>query len=246
MNKYSMSIWGVVHVLKIDGVQSGYDRILVLDDLSLDVKQGELLGLMGRNGAGKTTTLKTIMGEIPLRAGAILLDGQDLAGRSTYDRVRQRIAYVPQGRRIFKALSVRDNIRVAAHGANRHAWREAVDEMFQQFPVLAEKARQPGGQLSGGQQQLLALARALVSRPKLLLLDEPTEGLQPSIILQIGEIIKGLSKTGMTIVLVEQNLEFATDLAQRICILDHGAVVHSGPPAIVRDSVDLQHEFLGL
>lgn len=220
---------------------------MVIDELSMRVRPGELVGLMGRNGAGKTTTMKAIIGELPLRAGAIHLDGSDVSQLAVHERILAGIAYVPQGRHIFRTLSVEDNIRVAAHGAGLKAWRDVVERAFDDFPLLRDKAAQPGGQLSGGQQQLLAIARALVSSPKLLLLDEPSEGLQPSIIQQIGQVISDLSaRRGIATLLVEQNLDFATDVVSRVCIMEHGRIVLSDTAAAVRGSTEIQHEFLGL
>lgn len=234
-------------MLHVDKVRTGYGKSMVVEDLTLEVGAGELVGLMGRNGAGKTTTLKTIIGELPARDGAIHLGGVDVTGIPVHGRVHRGMAYVPQGRHIFPTLSVRDNIRVAAHGAGRTAWRDVVDEMYAEFPILGDKSTQPGGQLSGGQQQLLALARALVSSPKLLLLDEPSEGLQPSIIAQIGQVISDLSANrGIAILLVEQNFDFATDVASRVCIMEHGQIVLSDTAAAVKDNAEVQHEFLGL
>lgn len=236
-----------MQVLRIDQVRAGYGKSTVIDDLSMQIGPGELVGLMGRNGAGKTTTLKTVIGELRTRAGTIHLGDLDVTQVPVHERIHGGIAYVPQGRHIFRALSVRDNIRVAAHGAGVKAWTEVVEQAFEEFPVLRKKAGQPGGQLSGGQQQLLAIARALVASPKLLLLDEPSEGLQPSIIQQIGQVVSDLSASrGIAILLVEQNLDFATDLVSRVCIMEHGQIVLSDTARAIKDSAEIQHEFLGL
>lgn len=234
-------------MLRIDQVRSGYGKSMVLEDLTMHVGPGELVGLMGRNGAGKTTALKTVVGQLPARAGSIHLDGADVTRLPVHHRVRRGIGYVPQGRHIFPALSVRDNIRVAAHGAGLNPWRDVVERTFDDFPVLRDKGGQPGGQLSGGQQQLLAIARALVSSPSLLLLDEPSEGLQPSIIHQIAQVISDLAtERGIAILLVEQNLDFATGVVSRVCIMEHGRIVLSDHAETIRDNADIQHEFLGL
>lgn len=236
-----------MQVLRIDQVRAGYGKTMVVDDLSMTVGPGELVGLMGRNGAGKTTTLRTIIGEIPARLGAIHLDGSNVTRLAVHQRIHRGMAYVPQGRHIFRTLSVRDNIRVAAHGAGLNGWRDAVEQAFEEFPILRQKATQPGGQLSGGQQQLLAIARALVASPTLLLLDEPSEGLQPSTIHQIGQVISDLSASrGIAILLVEQNLDFATDLVSRVCIMEHGRIALSDTAEAIKGSADVQHEYLGL
>jgi urea ABC transporter ATP-binding protein UrtE len=234
-------------MLRVDQIRAGYGKSMVLEDLTMEVGAGELVGLMGRNGAGKTTALKTVIGQLSARAGAIHLEGTDVTRLPVHDRVRRGIGYVPQGRHIFPTLSVRDNIRVAAHGAGLKAWRDVVERTFEELPVLRDKAAQPGGQLSGGQQQLLAIARALVSSPRLLLLDEPSEGLQPSIIHQIAQVISDLSvNRGIAVLLVEQNLDFATGLVTRVCIMDNGQIVLSDRAESIKGNVDLQHEFLGL
>lgn len=234
-------------VLRLDGVVSGYGKSMVLEGFSVDVRPGELLALMGRNGAGKTTALKTIIGELPVKQGDIFLDGQQLNNKPVHNRIRQGIGYVPQGRRMFRSLTVHDNIRVAAHGIGITNWRPVVARLFDEFPGLADKSAQLGGELSGGQQQQLALARALVGDPKILLLDEPSEGIQPSIVLQIGEIIVNLLKSrDMSVLLVEQNLDFATDIASRVCLVSHGQVVLETSPEEVRQDVRLQQEYLGL
>ncbi len=234
-------------MLRIEGLRAGYGKSMVLEGLDLHVAEGEVLGLLGRNGTGKTTTLRAIMGEIPIRAGATEFAGADLAKLKMHERVGCGIAYVPQGRHIFAALSVRDNLRVSANGAGINAWRPAVEEMFDEFPVLRDKASQAGGQLSGGQQQLLALARALISSPRLVLLDEPSEGLQPSIITSIGQVItKARESRGVTFVLVEQNLDFVTSVATRIAIMEKGTIVLSESPEVVQRRPDIQHAYLGL
>ncbi|MCL2802630.1 MAG: ABC transporter ATP-binding protein [Micrococcales bacterium] len=234
-------------MLKVSQVTSGYKRTMVLDNCSLEVKPGEIAGLLGRNGVGKSTALKTIMGLLPVKSGTITFDGQEITNERTHRRARRGIAYVPQGRQIFAGMSVQDNIKVACHGAGVAKPSVVVNEVLANFEMLNEKKDQPGGELSGGQQQILAIARALVSKPKLLLLDEPSEGIQPTIVQQIGEIIADLaSDQGISVLLVEQNFDFVTSIVGRLFVMDSGRIVHSGPPAELRANEAMQQEYLGL
>jgi ABC-type branched-subunit amino acid transport system ATPase component len=184
---------------------------------------------------------------LPLRTGAIYFDGEDLGRVPTHGRVRKGLAYVPQGRDIFPRLSVLENLRVAAHGSGRKNWRGEIDGVLSEFPVLAARQHQRGGSLSGGQQQMLALARALVTAPRCILLDEPTEGIQPSIVMEIADIVHGLAeRRGLTVVLVEQNLDFATRLASRAYLMEKGSIVRELSSRDILDDRDLQHEYLGV
>jgi urea transport system ATP-binding protein len=212
-------------------VDVAYGRTQVVFGVSLDVPSGSLTCLMGRNGVGKTTLLNTVMGLLPARRGRILLDGEDITKAITYKRARKGIGYVPQGHQVFPGLTVRENLNVVferARGGDADAINDAVDV----FPALAMMMNRPAGLLSGGQAQQLAIARALVTRPTLLVLDEPTEGIQPSIIMQIEDAIAQLHRTGeMTILLVEQYVEFALRLAQRYAVMDSGRIERSGEVA---------------
>jgi urea ABC transporter ATP-binding protein UrtE len=234
-------------VLKLEGVTAGYGQTTVLEGLDLEVEEGEMVAVLGRNGVGKTTMLRAIMGQIPLSGGRIAFAGHEVGRLPVHRRARLGLGYVPQGREIFPALSVRDNLAVAAHAVGRRDWPAAVEELFAEFPVLRPKAGDRGGSLSGGQQQILALARALMTRPKLLLLDEPSEGIQPSIVAEIAEIVQSLNETrGIAVVLVEQNLDFAGRLARRACLMDHGRVVRELPADELLRDRDLQHEYMGV
>jgi urea ABC transporter ATP-binding protein UrtE len=234
-------------MLSVHGLQSGYGNTMIVRDFDFEIKAGEKVGLLGRNGVGKTTALKTMIGLIASRKGEIRLDGQDITRLPAYMRAKAGMAYVPQGRMIFSSLSVQDNIKVSAYGAGISDVDAAIAAMYEQFPILFEKRKQPGGQLSGGQQQILAIARALVSNPKLILLDEPSEGIQPSIVAQIGEIITQLcEERGISIVLVEQNFDFAIKVVSKVFIMEKGKVVFSDNSSAVRDNVELQHKYLGL
>ena len=202
-------------LLKVQGLSARYGRVPVLNGISLEADAGEILGVLGHNGMGKTTLLKTLMGIVPASAGQMVFDGQDLGALKTSGRAQLGIGYVPQGRGIFPNLSVLDNLRmgVAAHDMDE---ADAVDRVLADFPRLERLLDRDGGALSGGEQQLLALARCLISEPDLILLDEPTEGIQPSIIDEIIALLKDLNqRTGITIVLVEQSLDFITALTDR-------------------------------
>ena len=214
--------------LSVEGVDLAYGAARVLRGVSLDAPVGRVTTVMGRNGVGKTSLLRAVMGQHPVSAGTVRWDGADITRLPPHARARRGIAIVPQGREIFPLLTVRENLETGFAPLPRRE-REVPDEIFSLFPVLREMTRRRGGDLSGGQQQQLAIARALVTRPRLLLLDEPTEGIQPSIIADIGRAIAYLRDRGdMAILLVEQYFEFARDLADSFHVMDRGAVVLSG------------------
>jgi urea transport system ATP-binding protein len=218
-------------MLKVQGVDLHYGAAQVLRGVELEVHKGEVTSLMGRNGVGKTTLLRAIVGHHPVSAGLIEWHGQTLNGLPPYERARRGIAIVPQGREIFPLLTVAENLQTGLAPLSKDQ-RQIDDEIFTLFPVLKTMLRRRGGDLSGGQQQQLAIGRALVTRPSLLVLDEPTEGIQPSIIKDIGRAIDYLRKKGeMAILLVEQYFEFARDLADRYAVMERGQVVLSGTRA---------------
>jgi urea transport system ATP-binding protein len=218
-------------MLKVQGVDLHYGAAQVLRGVELEVHKGEVTSLMGRNGVGKTTLLRAIAGHHPVSAGLIEWDGQTLNGLPPYERARRGIALVPQGREIFPLLTVAENLQTGL-APLKGPERQIDDEIFTLFPVLKSMLRRRGGDLSGGQQQQLAIGRALAMRPSLLVLDEPTEGIQPSIIKDIGRAIDYLRKKGeMAILLVEQYFEFARDLADRYAVMERGQVVLSGTRA---------------
>jgi urea ABC transporter ATP-binding protein UrtE len=234
-------------MLQVEGVTAGYGAGPVLTDLDFAVPAGRRVAVLGRNGVGKTTLLRTMVGEVRAKKGRILFEGTDVTGQPAHRRARLGIAYVPQGRDIFPGLSVLDNLRVAAYGTGRKRWQRQLDEVLDEFPILREKAKLPGGGLSGGQQQILALGRALMTEPKLLLLDEPSEGIQPSIVDQIAEHVQRVNRErGITVVIVEQNLEFATNVADHAYLMDKGRIVRELPAKDVLADRDLQHEYLGV
>ena len=219
-------------MLKVEGLNQYYGGSHILRNVGFEAKPGEVTVVLGRNGVGKTTLLKSLMGVVPVKTGSVVLDGTDLTRATSYDRVRAGIGYVPQGREIFGRLTVEENLRMGL--ASRPAGTAIPAELFELFPVLKQMIGRRGGDLSGGQQQQLAIARALAFGPKLLLLDEPTEGIQPSIIKDIGRVIRRLAEHGMNgqrmaVVLVEQYYDFAAELADRYIVMQRGEVIARGP-----------------
>jgi urea transport system ATP-binding protein len=221
-------------MLQVEGIQQYYGGSHILRNVSLAAEAGQITVVLGRNGVGKTTLLKSLMGVVPVKAGRILFDGRDITRLTPYERVRAGIGYVPQGREIFGRLTVEENLRMGL--AYLSGSTPIPPELFELFPVLKQMLRRRGGDLSGGQQQQLAIARALAAGPKLLILDEPTEGIQPSIIKDIGRVLRSLAMSGMkahagrplAIVLVEQYVDFAAELADRYLVLERGEVVQQG------------------
>ena len=207
-------------MLELQGVNAGYGAAQVLRDLSLRVEAGEILCLLGRNGAGKTTTMQTIMGLLPLMSGRITLDGQDIGSLPPHEVPRAGIGYIPQGRRLFAGLSVAQNLEIGLQV--RGAGKDVLEEVLDLFPRLRERMDQPAQTLSGGEQQMLATARALCIQPKALLLDEPTEGLQPSMIEAIRRVIVKMRKQGVAILLVEQRVDAVLSVADRVAFIENG------------------------
>jgi urea transport system ATP-binding protein len=215
-------------MLSVEDITLFYGASQALRGVTLAARPGRVTCVLGRNGVGKSSLLRAIMGLHPIRSGRLVWEGRDLARAAVHDRARLGIAYVPQGREIFPRLSVRENLETGFAPLPRGA-RVLPDEIFTLFPVLGDMLGRRGGDLSGGQQQQLAIARALVTRPRLLILDEPTEGIQPSIIKDIGRIIRALAESGkMSILLVEQYFDFARDLAHDFAVMDRGEVVLAG------------------
>jgi urea ABC transporter ATP-binding protein UrtE len=232
-----------VTLLVLEGVDVSRGGTPVLHDVAMEVGERESICLLGRNGMGKTTLLRTIMGLTPSAAGRIAFDGAEIERRRPHAIAAAGIGYVPQGRGIFSSLSVEDNLRVGSRG---RAAAGSLVEVYDLFPILAERRRQRGGTLSGGEQQLLAIARCLIARPKLLLLDEPTEGLQPTIVQQLRELLPTIrDRFGVACLLVEQNLDFAFGVAERGYVLERGAIALSGTVDELRDH-ELIIEYLGV
>ncbi|MCB9496764.1 MAG: urea ABC transporter ATP-binding subunit UrtE [Fibrobacteria bacterium] len=216
-------------MLEFRSIQQHYGSSHTLRDLQLEAREGEVTTVLGRNGTGKTTLLKAAMGLVPLTSGAVFWQGRDIGKASPEQRVGMGFGFVPQGREIFSRLTVEENIRMGMAALPYRQARTIPGELHELFPVLKDMRHRRGGDLSGGQQQQLAIARALAGRPKVLLLDEPTEGIQPSIIKHIGKVISSLrDRGGMVIVLVEQYYDFAAELADRYAVLSRGAVIQSG------------------
>jgi urea transport system ATP-binding protein len=214
-------------MLQVEGLNQYYGGSHILRNVALQADAGQVTVVLGRNGVGKTTLLKSLMGVVAIAGGRITLDGADIVRAAPYERVRRGIGYVPQGREIFGRLTVEDNLRMGL--ARRSGSAPIPNDLYEMFPVLKQMRGRRGGDLSGGQQQQLAIARALAAGPKLLILDEPTEGIQPSIIKDIGRVIRMLAdRGGMAILLVEQYVDFAAELADRYLVMERGEIVASG------------------
>jgi urea transport system ATP-binding protein len=214
-------------MLNVSHINQYYGGSHILRDVSLQAELGKVTVILGRNGVGKTSLLKSLMGLVPIRSGSMTFDGKDIHTLSPYERVQRGIGYVPQGREIFARLTVEENLRMGL--AYKPASTPVPAELYELFPVLKQMLKRRGGDLSGGQQQQLAIARALAAQPKLLILDEPTEGIQPSIIKDIGRVIRLLADRGsMAIVLVEQYYDFAQELADTYCVMQRGEVIAQG------------------
>ncbi|MDR3525256.1 MAG: ABC transporter ATP-binding protein [Acetobacteraceae bacterium] len=231
-----------IDALTLTDIDAYYGDSHVLHRVSLTLKQGELLALLGRNGAGKSTTLATVMGWLKPRPGRISVFGEQIGGLSPEAIVAKGVALVPQGRRIFPSLSVRENLIVAARGKGR--WD--MERVFDTFPRLRERKSQAAGSLSGGEQQMLAIGRALMSNPRVLMMDEPSEGLAPQIVAEVGRIIAGLREEGLSILLVEQNLDLAMSLANDVVILNTGRVAAFGNAADIARNQDVIDQNLGV
>jgi branched-chain amino acid transport system ATP-binding protein len=229
-------------VLEVAGIHTYYGDSHVLHGVSLAVADGEVLTILGRNGMGKTTLIRSIIGFTPPREGTVRLKGQDVAGWAPYRLVERGMALVPQGRRVFPSLSVRENLEVARSGNGR--W--TIERVYELFPRLRERAGNRANKLSGGEQQMLAIGRALMSNPALLLMDEPTEGLAPLLVREVGRVIGQLKREGLSILLVEQNLPLALGVADRVHILSRGQIVYTGAPAALAADEEIKARYLGV
>ena len=234
-------------LLGIEGLAVSYGGIRALKGIALEVARGEIVAMIGANGAGKTTTLKTIMKLLPIAAGKVVYDGTDLADHATEDVVDAGMALVPEGRAIFPDLTVHENLELGAYNhKDRQLIAESVDDVVGLFPRLGERMRQEGGTLSGGEQQMLAIARAMMLEPKIILLDEPTEGLMPRMVTQIHQIIDALHNEGVAILLVEQNVPLTLEASQRIYIMEKGAVRHHCAASELKVDDAVVHQYLGV
>jgi branched-chain amino acid transport system ATP-binding protein len=235
-------------LLELDGVAVHYGRIQALADVSVTVDAGEIVALIGANGAGKTTTMRAISGLRPLSAGRVVFDGQDITGLRADLRVRRGICQSPEGRGVFPGMTVMENLDMGAYTRKDRrtpAYREDLDRVFELFPRLAERRNQPGGTLSGGEQQMVAIGRALMARPRLLMLDEPSLGLAPVMVGAIFANLAAINRDGLTILLVEQNVLRALRVSQRAYVLENGAITLAGPSATLLADERVRRAYLG-
>jgi branched-chain amino acid transport system ATP-binding protein len=232
-------------LLVVDNIHTYYGKSYVLQGLTIEVPRATVVALVGRNGMGKTTTMRSIMGFTPCKKGEIRFKGEQITRLEAYAIARRGIGLVPQGRQIFPSLSVRENIDVAARqSVKRHGW--TADRVFSIFPRLKERLANKGNQLSGGEQQMLAIARALVLNPDLVLMDEPSEGLAPIVIDEVGAVIKKLSEEGIAVLLAEQNLPLALSVADSVYVVNKGSIVFSGPAQELRERPEIEREYLAV
>jgi branched-chain amino acid transport system ATP-binding protein len=231
-------------MLTVDSINTYYGKSHILHDVSFEAGQDEVVGLLGRNGVGKTTTMRSVIGLTPPRSGTVVFDGDDITGDSPSSIANRGIGYVPQDRGMFPRLTVEENLRM---GLGRAPFDRAhMEEIFERFPRVEERLQQRAGTLSGGEQQMVAMARALMREPKLVLMDEPTEGLMPSLIPEIQGITQDIADEGYTIVIVEQNVDLVLEIADRIYLMDNGRIHEEATPAELRANEDLLSEYLGV
>ena len=229
-------------ILRLEGIHTYYGLVHMLQGVSLDVERGEVLALLGRNGAGKTTVLKSILGLVPPRAGKVIYKDADITGLAPHLAARRGIAYVPAHRGIFSTLSAVENLEIV----RRRSGTGTVEDVFTRFPRLAELRSRLGRHLSGGEQQMLAIGRAIMTNPSLMLLDEPSQGLAPLVLDSIVEMLRGLKRDGLAMLLVEQNVDTAVALADRVVILDQGAKIFEGTPAQLTSDEQIAIRYLGV
>jgi branched-chain amino acid transport system ATP-binding protein len=233
-------------VLKVSGLETAYGESQVLFGMNLDVNDSEVVTLMGRNGMGKTTTVRSIMGLVPPKAGSISFDGKEIRGLRSYQVAQAGLGLVPEGRQIFPNLTVRENLVATAANRTARASPWALERVFDLFPALAARARNMGNQLSGGEQQMLAIGRALMTNPKLLILDEATEGLAPLIRAEIWKCLSSLKAAGQAILVIDKSVDALTEIGDRHYIVEKGQVVWVGDSAQLRANEDIQHRYLGV
>ena len=233
-------------MLELTDLHAYYGESHVLQGVSLGVAPGEIVSILGRNGMGKTTLIRSVIGFMPLRRGRVRFKGEDITHAPAFRAVARGMGLVPQGRRIFPSLTVLENLQVARGGEGRGAARWSLERVLDLFPRLRERGANRANKLSGGEQQMLAIGRALMTNPELLLMDEPTEGLAPLLVREVGHTIGELKREGLSILLVEQNLPLALSVADRVHILSRGQIVHSGAPAELAENHEVQSRYLGL
>jgi branched-chain amino acid transport system ATP-binding protein len=233
-------------MLEVRNIRVSYGAAPAISDVSLEVAAGELAVVVGPNGAGKTTLINAMAGLHPIDAGTLRMEGRDLSRLSSHRYCEQGIALVPEGRRLFTGMSVKENLELGGYRRAVRAERaQALERVCAMFPVLKERLEAPAGTLSGGQQQMLAIARALMARPKLLLLDEPSLGLAPAIVLELFRIVRQINARGVAVLLVEQNVAMALDLARRAYVLEEGRIVAQGSPQEIRSHPEIERAYLG-
>ncbi|MBC8417181.1 MAG: ABC transporter ATP-binding protein [Proteobacteria bacterium] len=242
--KSKKHIWEAIEVLRLEDINTYYGDSHILKGVSFEIKRGELVTLLGRNGAGKSTTLKSIMGIVPPAKGTISFDGYDVSGQKPHRIASLGMGYVPEERAIFPSLSVSENLKLPMSRSGVGLW--PLEKIFSYFPVLERRRHHKGSQLSGGEQQMLAIARILIMRVKIILLDEPTEGLAPMLVREIAQILKETKKTGITMLLVEQNTRFAVEIANRHNILHEGKIAYQGDNDEFKADEETQRKYLAV
>ncbi len=233
-------------LLTVEGLQAHYGRSHILQGVSFTVAEAEVLSLLGRNGSGRSTTLKALMGLVPPSGGSIRLAGRELAGARTHSICRAGLAYVPEGREVFANLTVDENLHMGEQEPQPGATRWTVAQMFDYFPRLKERRGTKAGSLSGGEQQMLTICRSLLTNPRLILVDEPTEGLAPMIVAQVGECIGDMRHRGVAVLLVEQKLAIALKVSSRVCVMGHGRIVFEGSPRQLQEDSALLSQWLAV
>lgn len=230
-------------ILQVKDIHTYYGNSYILQGISFGLKESEVIGILGRNGMGKTTLIRSLVGLTPPRRGSVIFQNTDLSTRNPYEIIRMGIGWVPQGREIFPSLDVTENLTVGFR-AKAAGWK--LEDIFELFPPLKERAHHPGNRLSGGEQQMLAIGRSLMTNPTLLLMDEPTEGLSPIYVQTVGNVISRLRESGISILLVEQNLRFALNRTDFVHILNKGQIVYSSPPEEFDANQEIKHKYLGV
>lgn len=229
-------------MLEVNDIHAYYGKSHILQGVTFNVQKGEIVSLLGRNGVGRSTTVKAIIGEVEPE-GSIKFKGQEIAGYKNYKISQMGIGYVPENREIFSTLTVRQNLMLGMK-SNKSSGRWTIEEMFKMFPNLAERADVPGGVLSGGEQQMLCMCRTLMGDPELIMVDEPTEGLAPKVVEQVGELLTEIANRGVAILLVEQKLSIALKISQRLYVMGHGQIVYQGTPQSLMDDEAVRKEWL--
>jgi branched-chain amino acid transport system ATP-binding protein len=239
-------VTGPATALRVKGLRAGYGKVPILEGVDLEIVGGEVVAVVGPNGAGKSTLLKTICGLIKPYSGQVLFDGRDLAGIAPYHIARAGISYVPEGGRLFPNMSVRENLFMGAFATPVNLKTSLLGEIYALFPILAERGKQYAATLSGGEKQMLAISRGLISSPKVLMLDEPSLGIAPKLVEEIYERLHALKQKGLTVLLVEQNTNFALELSDRAYVLENGRIVLEGSGREVAENPEIKRHFLGL